>query len=77
MLPQQIRVIQVVYNTLVLPLFEYGDIVWADKNKTTVMDHFQIFQNKAAEIILDANPQSLASAALETMDWKPLNLDRF
>ena len=25
------------YNSLVLPLFDYGDIIWGDKNNSTLM----------------------------------------
>ena len=53
------------YNSLVLPLFDYGDIVWGDMNK-----------NKAAKIILDHHPQSSATEALDLLGWKPLHLRR-
>lgn len=42
-LKQETRVI--FYNILVLSLFDDGDIVWANKNNTTVMEHLQILQN--------------------------------
>ena len=43
-----------IYNALILPLFDYTDIVWGDKNNTSLMDQLQILQNKAAKTILDA-----------------------
>ena len=36
------------YNSLVLPLFDYGDLVWKDKNNCTLMQDLQILQAKAA-----------------------------
>ena len=47
MLPLQSR--RTLHNSLVLPLFDYGDIVWGDKNNFTLMDNLQILQNKACE----------------------------
>jgi hypothetical protein len=43
-----------IHNSLILPLFDYADIIWGDKNNTTLMDQLQILQNKAAKTILDA-----------------------
>ena len=41
------------YSSLALPIFDYTDIVWGDKNNITIMNHLQILQNKAAKLILD------------------------
>ena len=41
------------YNSLVLPLFDYIDIAWGDKNNSTLMAHLQLSQNNAARLILD------------------------
>ena len=35
-------------NALILPLFDYGDVIWGDKNNDTIMSELQILQNKAA-----------------------------
>ena len=43
------------YNCLVLPLFDYGDLVWGDKDNIVLMESLQILQNKAAKIILKCN----------------------
>ena len=37
LLPIQARL--TLYNTLVLPLLDYSDIVWGDKNNSTLMNH--------------------------------------
>ena len=65
MLPLQSRL--TLYNSLVLPLFDYGDIVSGDKNNSTLMENLQILQNKAAKIILDRHPHSSASEALDSL----------
>ena len=62
------------YNSLVLPLFDYGDIIWGDKNNSTLMQSLQILQNKAAKIILDRPVHSSATDALQTLNW--LNLSK-
>ena len=41
------------FNSLVLPLFDYGDVVWGDKDNVTLMQSLQTLHNKAAKIILD------------------------
>ena len=74
MLPLQARL--TLYNSLVLPLFDYGDIKWGDKNNFTLMENLQTLQNKAAKIILDHHPQSSATEALDSLGWKPLHLRR-
>ena len=47
------------YNSLILPLFDYGDIVWGDKNNSTLMENLQILQNKAAKIIVARHPHEI------------------
>ena len=64
------------YNGLVLPLFDYADIVWGDKNNSTLMNNIQILQNKAAKIILDRPIQSSSSEALTAMKWITLEKRR-
>ncbi len=44
----------IIYNALILPLFDYGDIIWGDKNNSSLMNQLQVLQNKAAKTILDA-----------------------
>ena len=41
------------YRSLILPLSDYGDIIWGDKTNATLMNDLQIQQNKAAKILLD------------------------
>ena len=42
------------YNNLILPLFDYRDVIWGDKNNDTIMSKLQIQQNKAAKVMLGA-----------------------
>jgi len=55
-----------------MPLSEYADLVWGDKNIVTLMSSRQVVQNKAAELILDEPLHSSALHALATLKWIPL-----
>ena len=70
LLPRQARWLY--YNSLVLPIFDYADIIWGDKNNTVLMNSLQILQHKAAKIILDRPLYSSASASLTELNWKTL-----
>lgn len=61
------------FNSLILPLFDYGDLLWGDKNNVTLMQSLQILQNKAAKVILNRAVHSSASDALETLNWSNLS----
>ena len=65
------------FNSLVLPLFDYASIIWGDKNNAVLMDHLQVLQNNAARVILDLPRfNSPASKALDQLNWKHLFLRR-
>ena len=53
LLPFRARIL--FYKSLVMPLFEYADLVWGDKHNVTLMSSasLQVLQNKAAKVILD------------------------
>ena len=70
-LPLQTRV--TLYNTLILPLFHYGDVIWGDKNNETIMSESQILQNKAAIGLLGHPPRSSSTEALRSLDLKSLS----
>ena len=42
----------VLYTSLILPLFDYGDIICGEKNNSILMNSLQVLENKAAKIIL-------------------------
>ena len=60
------------YNSLVLPIFDYADLVWGDKDNISLMNELQILQNKAAKLILDRPPYSSSTDALTTLRWPNL-----
>ena len=60
------------FNSYVLPLFDYADIVWGDRGNSTLMLQLQSLHNKAAKIILDLPIGSSASVALNILKWKTL-----
>ena len=64
------------FNSYVLPLFDYGDIIWGDRGNATLMAELQILHNKAARLILDLHPRASASGALAKLHWKPLQRRR-
>ena len=66
-----------IYNALILPLFDYADIIWGDKNNTFLVDQLQILQNKAAKTILDAPYLSSSTEALSKLNWHPLTHRRY
>ena len=61
------------YNSLVLPIFDYADLVWGDKDNVSLMKELQILQNKAAKLILDRPLHSSSTDALTVLSW--LNLE--
>ena len=58
-------------NCLVVPLFDYADSVWGDKDNLVLMNQLQIMHNKLAKVILDWQPRSSATEALRTFNWHP------
>ncbi len=60
------------YNSIVLPLMDYGDLIWGDENNKLLMKDLQIMQNKAAKVILGLPIMYLATAALHNLQWTPL-----
>ena len=60
------------FNSYVLPLFDYADIVWGDRGNSTLMLQLQSLHNKAAKIILDLPIGSFYSEALNKLKWKTL-----
>ena len=62
------------FNSLVLPVFDYADLVWGEK---TLMNDPQVLQNKAAKIILNRPLYSSATDAVETLKWLNLEQRRF
>ena len=60
------------YNSLILPLFDYADVVWGDKNNAILMNQLQVLQNNAARTILDLPKYASATQAIDQLTWKPL-----
>ena len=60
-LPLDARLI--IFNSYVLPIFDYADIIWGDKGKVALIEQLQVLKNKAVRIILDL-PYPLAHRPL-------------
>ena len=59
----------VLYTSLILPLFDYADTIWGDKNNTLLMDFLQSLENKAVKLILDEQPRYSSTTALQRLKW--------
>ena len=59
-------------NSIILPLFDYADIVWGDCDNKVLMKSLQILQNKAAKVILHYPNRSSSIDALATLKWDSL-----
>ena len=59
----------VLYTSLVLPLFDYADTIWGDKNNTLLMAFLQSLENKAVKLILDEQPQYSSTTVLQRLKW--------
>ena len=75
LLPHQARLL--FYNSLVLPIFDYADLVWGDKDNANLMKELQILQNKAAKIIINRPLQSSATETFSALKWLDLERRRF
>ena len=64
------------YNNLVVPLFDYADVIWGDKFNDTLMSQLQILQNRAAKLLLDRPKYSSASEALDILNMETLSSRR-
>ena len=51
LLPYNARLLY--YNSLVLPIFDYADLVRGDKDNAVLMNDLQVLQNKAAKLVLN------------------------
>ena len=60
------------YNSLVRPLFDFGDTIWGDKGTATLVNELQLLQNKAAKIILGLPSFYSSTDALKELCWPTL-----
>lgn len=60
-------------KSMILPLLDYSDIVWGDKQNKTLMAKVQLLQNKAAKLILDKAKHPLPTEAINVLDWLVLS----
>ena len=69
--------LKTVYNTAILPHFDYADIVWQSATKSSLI-RIQKLQNRAARIILKVKPYEHKSVAVmhDLLDWEMLNKRR-
>ena len=63
-----IHISELYVKSMVVPLLDYGDIVWGDKHNKTLMAKFQLLQGKVANLILDKAKHSSAAEAINELD---------
>ena len=73
-LPLEARL--VFFNSYILPVFDYADIIWGDRGNKTLMSQLQNLHNKAARIILDLPQFVSATESLNKLECKLLNRRR-
>ena len=61
------------YNCLIIPLFDYADTVWGDKNNDTLVGQVQGLQNTAGKVLLNLPPRSSSTEVLDRLDLKTLS----
>ena len=64
-----------IYRSMILPLFDYCDVVWASLNKG-LADRIQRLQNRAARIIMKYNYDTRSAEVLKNLKWDTLGQRR-
>ena len=67
---------KLVVCTVIVPILDYGNLVWGDWNNKTLTDSLQLLQHKAAKIVFNRSLHSSAAEAMIIFNWKPLNIRR-
>ena len=49
LVPRSARIL--FFNSLILPMFDYVDVVWEDKNNAVLIKNLRLLQNKSAKTI--------------------------
>ena len=64
------------YNSIILPLFDYADVICGDKSNKGLMEDLQILQNKAGKVTLRMPMGYSATEALNNLKWSKLHVRR-
>ena len=72
--PQHVLIM--IYNALVLPLFDYCDVVWGNLNQG-LTERLQKLQNRAARIITKSEYSIRSADILDKLHWDNLEKRRF
>ena len=74
LLPRSARIL--FFNSLIVLMFDYADIVWGDRGNAVLMNNLPLLQNKAAKTISDRPFHSSATDAFEDLGWLTLEKRR-
>ena len=66
--------LNLIFKTIILPHFDYGDIVWHSASKTSLLP-LQKLQNRAGRVIMKVNPYSHTSNqhVHDALSWELLD----
>ena len=65
-----------IYKSLILPFFDYCDVLWTNANKGG-LDRLQKLQNRAARVITHASYDVRSRDLLKSLNWDNLTARRF
>ena len=65
------EVLVTIYNSLVLPYFNYRSTVWHDNNSSHINNLFKL-QKRAAQIITNSDYSIRSTQIFETLQWQPI-----
>lgn len=65
--------LQIMYNALVMPHFNYCSTIWQNNNQTHLNNLYKL-QKRAARIITNSDYTIRSSAIFQKLNWKPLDL---
>ena len=74
LLPLHLR--KVIVNSSIVPLFDYGDIIWGDRNNICLMKKLQTMHNDVAKTILNLPFYSSSTEAQTLLKWNSLKKRR-
>ena len=71
-----LKTVKTIYNALILPHFDYCDVVWGNINKG-LADRIQKLQNRAARVITSFNYDIRSVDILKRLNWDNLSIRRY
>ena len=61
---------------MIIPFFDYGDVVWGDRTNRSLMKTLQIFHNKCTKLVCNMKQSDSSTKAFDLPHWKTLDARR-